>query len=154
MEHPSVSDGLSATTSTVSCSMRLCERCQKIPFDDGKYGGFVGQSDTGHDCLKFDEDDKELTLEVDFLLVDSWPELDVLTGSAKSCELCEILRLQLRETTFQARFDRGKIKIEISYEWKTIQEHYPSDDYALMALFALVNGQAEHEESGWVILAR
>ncbi|KAK3373415.1 heterokaryon incompatibility protein-domain-containing protein [Lasiosphaeria ovina] len=120
---------------------KLCERCQKVPFDDAKHGGFAARSDLGFDYLKLDHDDKWRFLPVDFDLADSWPDLKVLSASAAACQFCHMLRLSLKEAEFKVEFESGKISVKLSYAWRCVGRRF-----ALFGLNAAVNGFQYGEE--------
>jgi hypothetical protein len=138
MQPAPITGGPSIPYNMVSCATRLCKRCQRIPFDDGKYGGFADSSHAGSEYLKLDDDDKNKTLDIDFELVDSWPDLDILSISAGTCGFCNFLRLGLKDLGTKY-FERGWISVILTYHWRdTCGYPPPENSYALLCLDALV----------------
>ncbi|KIN02971.1 hypothetical protein OIDMADRAFT_120324 [Oidiodendron maius Zn] len=118
MQPPQISARPLVSPNSVSCATRLCERCQKVSFDDGRHEGFVAISDTGSEYLKLDTSDGEVELDTDFELVDSLPDLEILTASAKQCEFCELLRLQLKESKECKNLGQVEINISLAHCWR------------------------------------
>jgi hypothetical protein len=151
MQPAPITGGPSIPYNTVSCATRLCRRCQRIPFDDGKYGGFADSSHAGSEYLKLDDDDEIKTLDVDFELVDSWPDLDILSISAETCGFCKLLRLGLKDLGTKY-FERGWISVELAYHWRdTYGSPPPENSYALLGLGALVLGKGDQNEEFEII---
>jgi hypothetical protein len=146
MQPAPITGGPSISHNTVSCATRLCKRCQRIPFDDGKYGGFTDSSHGGSEYLKLDDDDKKKTLDVDFELVDSWPDLDILSISTETCGFCNLLRLRLKDLGTKY-IERGWINVGLTYHWRnTWRDPPPDNSYALLGLDVLVLGKEDYNE--------
>jgi hypothetical protein len=147
MQPAPITGGPSIPHNTVSCATRLCKRCQRIPFDDGKYGGFTDSSHAGSEYLKVDNDDFIKKLDVDFELVDSWPDLDILSISAETCGFCNLLRLGLKNLGTKY-FERGWISVGLTYHWRDMCGYSPPyNSYALFGLDALVSGKEDQNEN-------
>ena len=153
MRSASISDRASTSHDTVSSATKLCNRCQKIPFDDGKYGGFTARSDTGSEYLKLDDGDKKRELDVDFELVDSWPDLDILSTYADTCGFCNLLRLELKTSRPLTYFECGWIRVRLTYHWRDgWRGPPPESSYALFGLEAHVFGRKyQNEESEFLL---
>ena len=141
MQLPQVSDRPLVSPNSVSCATRLCERCQKASFDDGKHKGFVAISDTGSEYLKLDNDEVEVELDTDFELDDSLPDLEILTASAKECDFCDLLRLQIKESKECKNLGQMLISITFAHSWR----NGSLADYRLLGMDALVR-RMEGEE--------
>ncbi|KAH7174175.1 heterokaryon incompatibility protein-domain-containing protein [Fusarium flagelliforme] len=139
-----------STWSEVECCTRVCQRCEKVPFHEEAFHGFDGSitvSDTGCESLHLSPDelhDKtvygQYSLEVDFKLVDNWPQLPVLTKSAKNCDLCNLLETRLRKTQLPPGFKNTAIHMKLFYYWRN------GGGSGLEGLKALVYGKLKQDD--------
>ncbi|RFN44927.1 hypothetical protein FIE12Z_10822 [Fusarium flagelliforme] len=139
-----------STMSEVECRTRFCQRCEKIPFDEGAFhncDAIVTASDTGGEILQLFPDEHlgndwlhQRDVEVNFELVDNWPQLPVITKSAENCDFCRLLVTRLSKTELPPEFRHAWIRVELFYCW------WNRDDPGLTGLKALVWGKAKQED--------
>lgn len=150
-------DGPSISLDTAACATKLCERCQNIPFDDQKYGGGTWRSLSGPDSpeyLELDDGDKMRNLDVDFQLVDSWPDLEILSADGDKYAFCNMLRLTLRRSS-HINPERGWISVTLTYHWRdTWSSPSQYGDYALVGLEAVVLGKEVSDKEFQCFLTR
>lgn len=142
--------------SGVECLSRFCQRCNKIPFNDEEFNGFVAVPNPGRKCLQLPPDLPDThgqhDLKLDFTLIDVWPKLNVLTKSAENCDFCKLLEIQLRKTGLPPDFQGGWIRVELFYCWKNRVCQDQLDDFnsryafGLLGLKARVFGKLKQED--------
>ncbi|KAI0171471.1 heterokaryon incompatibility protein-domain-containing protein [Pestalotiopsis sp. NC0098] len=111
----------------------LCERCQVLEFDDSALGFQSGDESTGY-FLQADRIDHEGGYSLDYGLLDSLPDLPILSESARrGCSFCSILR----KATQECDLSKQNVFIRLEYCFKTTK--YPSTEHHdLCALLAEV----------------
>ena len=139
-----------STWSEAECQTRFCQRCKKIPFDEGEFDGFgtmIAISRSGERNLVLHQDQLPLhdehgywNVRVDFDLIDNWPELRVITKSAENCDFCKLLEARLRNMKLPLDFRQDKIRVELFYCWRH------KGPVGLTGFKALVYGKREEED--------
>lgn len=123
----------------------LCERCQVLEFDDSALGFQSGTESTGY-FLQADKIDNTGRHSLDYGLLDSLPNLPILSESARrGCSFCSILR----ESIQQCEISGQHVLIRLEYCFKGAGYPWIEDmNHGLCALLATVL-TVEENEYGW-----
>lgn len=88
-----------------------------LEFNDEK--GHRAESKDGKPYLEFDLRDESRRFDLDYSLIDYFPDLPNLKQSEdQGCEFCLLLRQEIIQARFDSQGARGAVTIHLVYHWK------------------------------------